>query len=204
MILVCGSSPKYCRKSTSSRSSLFPMLANLARPTCSSMRKLSIMRETPPLWDMIDISPGGALNRETKGRHRPLSVLATVTPLGPTKRMPCLRAASRVLSARDFPSSLNSANPPVGMAMRLIPILPQRSTMSGTNRAGIRQYARSGTSGRSSRSLNIRIPSTWRSSALGFTPKSLPRYPQRSRFSSVMRGIFAGFEERPMIAIDSG
>ncbi|OPZ23829.1 MAG: hypothetical protein BWZ01_03052 [Deltaproteobacteria bacterium ADurb.BinA179] len=133
------------------------------------------MRDTPPLWDMMDISPLGALSRGTNGRHRPLSVLATVTPFGPTKRIPYFRALSRVLLASMSPSSLNSEKPPVGMAIRGTPKRPQRSTMSGTNFAGIRQYASPGTSGRSSMFRYILIPSTWMSSLLGLTPKILPR-----------------------------
>ena len=63
MIFVSGSRPKYSRKSTSSRSSLLPMLANFAMPMFSSVMKFQSMRPTPPLWVMIEKPPLGGGKR---------------------------------------------------------------------------------------------------------------------------------------------
>ena len=134
-----------------------------------------MLKATPPLCEIIDISPFGALCKATKGRQSPLSVLATVTLFGPTKRIPYLRAVLSNLFDSDWPSSLYSEKPPEGMAIRLMPYLPQRSTSSGIIGAGIMQKARSGISGKSSTLLYILMPSTCLSSPRALTPKILPR-----------------------------
>ena len=160
MTFVSGSRPKYSRKSTSSRSSLLPMLANLAMPTFSSVIRFQSISPTPPLCEMIDSPPLGGLKDGTKGRHNPFAVLATVTPFGPTNRMPYCRAFCNTNSESFFPSSPDSLNPPDGMAMRFTPARPQESMTSGISLAGIIIKTRSGTTGRSCMSLYILMPST--------------------------------------------
>ena len=107
-----------------------------------------------PLWLMKPTLPGRAMSAAKVAFNL---AAGTMTPrqLGPTMRMPALRASSRTWRSSSTPGAPISLNPAEMMMTPLTPLTPQSLTMAGTVAGGVMMTANPAWRGREDAGIGL-------------------------------------------------